>query len=193
MLGGQSDQPADADPAGQPVHHHDHRGAVRRGLERSRPARPRPARPPRPRSPGRRTADVLAGHVARGRQVGIGRGHLGPVSPSQEPTWISRSRLSVCTVRAGQRGQRRRRLPGPGQVAGARSPPGRSSASTSAAARPAPDPRASSGMSAWPWNRPVGVPLRPPVPPDDQLGGRHRRSSTPSSIRGQSCQSRSSA
>ena len=40
---------------------------------------------------------------------------------------------------------------------------------------------------------PVGIPLRPAVPEHDQLSCRHRRTSTPSSIRGQSCHSRSSA
>ena len=63
----EADQPADADPSRQPVHHHDHGRAVGSRLGRSRPGAAPRARPPRRPSPRSPTAGRprRAGRLAR--------------------------------------------------------------------------------------------------------------------------------
>ena len=146
------------------------------------------------RLPGRRAADVLAPPGSALRASGSSLDDL--VARSAPPRSRRGSPAAAVGVhrQSGRRGQRRRPSGGPGtgrwttdrRRAPARPAPRRPAA---ACARP----RSSSadvGLALEPAGR---VPRRPPVPQHDQLAGRHRRSSTTQSIRGQSCHSRSRA
>ena len=187
---GSPDQPAGAHPAGEPVGG-DHDGRAVRGRPGELLQRlGHPLGHLRRALPRRRTADVLPRAQPAG-QLGIGLVHLAAGQSLPGADVDLPQPLVGDDLQTGQLGQRATRSGTPatgrwstGPKARRRRASARRCAACAMPQRIEPDV----GLTL----ESVGpVPFGPPVPPDDDPRGGHRRSSTSSEISGQSRQSRS--